>query len=109
MSIVLKACQCLRRLRYGKEYNQVQNLSVSQVPAPADNDSCHISDKCSPVKPVETEQPPALRKESSEVYVFNKDKVRLVEEPALPVRSHEAPVFVSQDKVASVRKRLASL
>jgi len=54
-------------------------------------------------------QPPALRKESSGVYVLNRDKVTLIEQPTASRKAHEAPVFASQDKVSSVRKRLASL
>lgn len=40
------------------------------------------------------------------MYIFNQDKVRMVEQQG---KVQEAPVGVSQEKVASVRKRLASL
>ena len=101
-----KLCLCLHGLCHRKQYTQVQSLSVSPpVPAPADLNSSSQSSP-SPQPQAESVQPPALRKESSSVYIFNQDKVRMVEQQG---KVQEAPVGVSQEKVASVRKRLASL
>jgi hypothetical protein len=67
------------------------------------------ANKRSPQLPqAQTARPPALRKESSGVYVFNRDKVTLLEQPTPTKSFQEAPIIVTQDKVSSVRKRLAS-
>ena len=108
---MLKLCLCFRRLLHRKQYNQVQSVSLANAEQPAEHSSPSAvsSNKHSPqLNQAESARPPALRKKSSGVYVFNKDKVTLFEQPTPPKSFQEASVFVTEDKVSSVRKRLAS-
>lgn len=106
---MLKLCLCFRRLLHRKQYNQVQSVSHANAVEPAGSHSAVPSDQRTPqLNQGESTRPPALRKKSSGVYVFNKDKVTLLEQPTPTKSFQEAPVFVTEDKVSSVRKRLAS-
>ena len=112
-------CVCFRSLFRKRGYNQVHNKSVAGAPDPLPPSvelpqAMHESPKKHTSEAQLSASPPSVvrsekKKETSGVYVFNKDKVELVQSLSNVGKSHEAPVLVSEDKIAMVRKRLASM
>lgn len=104
-------CACLAWLFRKHDYGRVHNHSVTvdqsaNLPQAAPD----FSKKYTFEGPVESPQP-VIRSDTgkSGTYVFRKDSVQLVSAGVSVGKSQEAPVVASEDKIAVIRKRLASM
>lgn len=104
-------CVCWAWLFRRRSYNQVQNNSISlDHPDPLQAEE-KTPQKPASEAPIESPEP-IMRSNTAKdsgIYVFRKDSVQLVTVRSNISLSHDAPVIVSEDKIATVRKRLASM
>ena len=105
-------CVCLSWLFRKRGYNQVRGQSVSADLGAELPQAMHDSPKKHTSEAHLDSPPPAVRsdiRKESGTYVFRQDTVHLVPSGCNVGKSQEAPVVVSEDKISTVRKRLASM